>query len=132
MIALLTVGGIVPTIGHEDLNPRGYEILVPNYHGNGQEDKGYLRSPGDSNTQWGVSLTDSKEGGANTYTTFWLEKSSGANVTDAHDVQLGKGFKQFNFEKASDVKGKYVYLTAENNNYISNSYSISGKWDEEI
>ncbi|WP_312092316.1 DUF2712 domain-containing protein [Niallia sp.] len=131
LVSLLSVGVLMPNLGHAEDNPREYQILVPNYHGNGQEDQGYLRESGDSRVQWGVSLTNSDEGNG-TYTRFWLELGTGANVTNGHDVKEGGGYKQYDFEKASDAKGKKVYLTAENNNYNSSTFEITGEWDEEI
>lgn len=80
--------------------------------------------------KWKVDFQNSNEEGAEyTITTFWLEHTNGTNVSDAHDVKEGTGAHYYTPRESANES--YVRLTAENNDFDFNSYSISGYWDEE-
>ncbi|CAH0301514.1 hypothetical protein SRABI134_04666 [Peribacillus sp. Bi134] len=93
----------------------------------------YRQTTTERNT-WKVRMYHSQEG-TNTYTTYWLEKSTGTNVSPSAKVKAGSG--GLNSGRNHYVKGNAganateVRLTAENNNYSSNTYSVDGYWDEE-
>ncbi len=60
--------------------------------------------------------------------TYWLDKS-GTQVSNTVDVQQGGGSY---YRSAKQTASKsYVCLAAENNNYTSTTYTVSGYWDEE-
>jgi hypothetical protein len=79
--------------------------------------------------EWKVNLQSSTEG-EGTIMTFWLALDDGNYVaSDFHDVTQGSGSHYYwAYDSASETD---VKLAAENNNYTTNSYTISGIWDEE-
>lgn len=77
--------------------------------------------------EWKVEFNQSGEG-SGTYTTFWLQLDNGANCSIADDVMVGTSAYNFAYQTASFDN---VCLTAQNNNFNSDSYSVSGYWDEE-
>ena len=70
-----------------------------------------------------------KNNGKNTITRFWLENKSRDNISKTMDVTLNEGYYRQNPYK--EANKKRVYLTAENNNYNANVYTIEGQWKEE-
>ena len=77
---------------------------------------------------WKVCLESSGEG-KGTVTLFWLESTTGKNLSD--DVYAVQGGPVYYNNPYSSAKKCDVYLTAENNNYNGNSYYVTGIWDEE-
>ncbi|MEE3954731.1 DUF2712 domain-containing protein [Peribacillus frigoritolerans] len=111
----------------------GYSFDIKKDQGNEFTGTKYRQTTTERNT-WKVRMFYSKEG-TNTYTTYWLEKSNGTNVSPAVDVKAGSGGK--NSGRNHYIKGNAganateVRLTAENNNVSSSTYSVEGYWDEE-
>lgn len=87
----------------------------------------YRNTP-DPENMWKVGLRKSGEG-EGTITCFWLEIFDETNVSDA--IKAKQGTKTYYKEAYKSASEKKVYLTAENNNYNSDRYSVSGVWDEE-
>lgn len=85
-------------------------------------------------------MYDSGEG-VGTKTRYWLElgvengSNVGTNVSPPVDVIAGNGSvnsgRNYYVRAESTANRKNVRLTAENNNYSSNTYSVTGIWDEE-
>lgn len=83
------------------------------------------------NNKWKVNLTNSAEGNG-TLATFWLTtRSDGKNVVSdkTHDVAQGSGAHYYNAKASASQTD--VRLAAENNNDSTNTYEVSGYWDEE-
>ncbi|MEH7128324.1 DUF2712 domain-containing protein [Neobacillus drentensis] len=77
---------------------------------------------------WMVNVTESGEGNT-AITQYWLENAGGTNVSDAFPVAEIENTKYFPaYDNASQTD---VYLTAQNNNYTSDTYGVTGYWDEE-
>jgi len=90
---------------------------------------GRYRQTTNYKNNWKVNLVNSSEG-PHTKTTFWLEKGGGGNVSPSVTKTAGNGpsYRRVN----SDFNGKQtVMLTAQNNNFNTEEYNISGYWDEE-
>ena len=106
---------------------KNYYTII-SYTSNGQCGTDQNRQTGDPADRWKVKLSTSGEG-KGTYTTFWLENYDGDNVSKTVDVKQGKGY----YYRPSYRSGckTHVWLTAVNNNFNSNSYEVSGCWDEE-
>ncbi|MDP1419579.1 DUF2712 domain-containing protein [Peribacillus simplex] len=111
----------------------GYSFTIKKEQANSYTGTEYRQTTTERNT-WKVRMYKSTEG-TNTLTTYWLEKSNGTNVSPAVKVKAGSGGE--NSGRNHYIKGNSganateVRLTAENNNYSSNSYSVKGYWDEE-
>lgn len=110
----------------------GYSFYIqPEYLNNYSSDIRYRQTTSSSNP-WKVDLRSSGEG-TGTYTTFWLhalnpldEWQRGSTV---RDVKQGSGATYTGaYSWASQTNTK---LGAENNNYSTNGYYVSGYWDEE-
>lgn len=86
------------------------------------------RQTKNTNNKWKVKLEKSGEG-KGTVTRFWLEKSSGKNVSTT--VNVKQGHKPYYTPAYTDASKTYVRLTAENNADTSKTYRVSGYWDEE-
>lgn len=123
-IASLTI----PSVYAGQENDIAYKFRIGSFHSNGQCGTDQNRQTGDPADRWKVKLSTSGEG-KGTYTTFWLENYDGDNVSKTVDVKQGKGY----YYRPSYRSGckTHVWLTAENNNFNSNSYEVSGYWDEE-
>lgn len=109
-------------------NDYAYKFKVSSYHNNEHCDISRHRQTADPGDRWKVKLSTSAEG-TGTYTRFWLENYDEDNVSQTVDVKQGVGY----YYRPSYNSGckTYVWLTAENNNYNSDSYEVSGYWDEE-
>ncbi|WP_285769014.1 DUF2712 domain-containing protein [Peribacillus sp. SI8-4] len=111
----------------------GYTFKIKKNQGNESRSTKYRQTTNERNT-WKVRMYKSGEG-TNTYTTYWLEKSDGTNVSPAVDVKAGN--KDSKSGRNYYIKGNWganaanVRLTAENNNVSSSTFSVSGYWDEE-
>lgn len=113
------------TVSAEE-NKFPYSFNIKSYYGNTYSGSNYRQTTSLSN-YWMVDLQSSTEGDG-TYTTFWLDKSS-TRVSEAYNVKQGSGrhlYKAYSTANKNDVR-----LAAENNNYSANTYSVTGKWDEE-
>ncbi|MBB3908820.1 DUF2712 domain-containing protein [Anoxybacillus rupiensis] len=99
--------------------------LKPNYDNSYSAAR--YRQTTNPNNKWKVNLTYSSEG-VGTVATFWLDKA-GTRVSEWYNVKQGSG--PHYYPAYSTANQSYVRLGAENNNYTSASYTISGYWDEE-
>lgn len=71
-------------------------------------------------------LDSSDETGGTTKTRFWIEGSDGTNLSETMDILEDAGWSYKN--PYSSANERTVYLTAENNNYNSESYTAIGRW----
>ncbi|MDD3184360.1 MAG: DUF2712 domain-containing protein [Anaerostipes sp.] len=110
-------------------NNFGFSFHIPGGTGsNGQEEKGRYRQTRHTDNPWKLDFNKSGEG-AGTYSDFWLEKSSGKNVSTVRHAKCnGPVYYTNAYSSASETT---VYLTAENNNKNGSAYTVSGYWDEE-
>ncbi len=125
LIAVMAMN-IVPAFASDD--NVAFSFTVKGAYANTYSAKRYRQTTNTSN-KWKVNLAYSEEG-VGTYTTFWLASSSDHDVVSGiHDVKQGSGDHYYNaYSTASE---SYVCLGAENNNYTTSTYVISGYWDEE-
>ncbi|MGE6717209.1 DUF2712 domain-containing protein [Peribacillus frigoritolerans] len=111
----------------------GYSFMIKKDQGNEFTGTKYRQTTTERNT-WKVRMYYSQEG-TNTYTTYWLEKSNGTNVSPAVDVKAGnknsKSGRNHYIKGNAGANATEVRLTAENNNVSSSTYSVEGYWDEE-
>lgn len=104
-----------------------YSFTLKANYGNNYSGERYRQTENKDN-KWKVNMTYTSEG-AGKVATYWLDKS-GTQVSDTVDVHQGAGeYKRSAYQTASQ---SYVRLAAENNNYTSTTYTVSGYWDEEI
>lgn len=102
---------------------------IKEYHGNGRVDTGRYRETTNPKNMWKVGMKFSGEGNS-TVTFFWLEHKNEDNVSD--DMKVKQSMTTQYYKEADESANKsVVYLTGENNNYNSNTYNVSGYWDEE-
>lgn len=113
---------------------KGDNVVAQNYSGVIKKEKQNTwldyayRDTTKASTPFRVRLDSSTEG-AKTVTSFWLEDEKETNLCTVLNVTQGEGYySQNTYQEACKKK---VYLTAENNNYNSTTYKISGKWKEE-
>lgn len=135
-LGALTLGvfGTIPAANAYQTNDVPYSFSIQPNQGNSDTEPRYRGTTNKYRT-WAVHMYRSTEG-VGTYTTYWIEKTDNSNVSQAVDVKAGNGddtdsgmkyfVNAYNSANATDVK-----LTAENNNYSSNRYSVKGFWDEE-
>lgn len=106
-----------------------FYFKIGSYHANGRVDVGRYRQTTDKKNMWKVGMKFSGEGNGTT-TNFWLEKKNEDNVSE--DCQVRQSMTKQYYKAAYDSASKVtVYLTGENNNFDSNTYYVSGYWDEE-
>ena len=107
-----------------------YEFNIQAHYGNTYSPEARYRQTTDTTNKWKVSLENSTEG-TGTKMTFWLAKDNAKKtvVSGTHDVTQGTGAHYYNAK--SEASKTDVKLGAENNNDTTNSYTISGYWDEE-
>lgn len=105
-----------------------FEFQIGRWGANACELECRERTTKNPNNAWKVRLDESGEGDG-TISRFWLEINSGKNVSDA--VNAKQGAAALYKEAKDSASGVWVYLTGENNNFNSNTYLISGIWDEE-
>lgn len=88
-----------------------------------------FRQTDDTNNPWKVGMTYSNEPGGKTITRFWMtESNTKSRATKSVDVL--EGYEYYN--PTYKIANKHdVALTAENNNYNTNTYIAEGYWDEE-
>ncbi|MCO7128258.1 DUF2712 domain-containing protein [Sporolactobacillus shoreicorticis] len=109
-------------------NDIGYKFKVYGWMANGKETEGRYRQTDSIDNSWKVQLKTSGEG-QGTITGFWLENSSAQNVSQTEYVKQGEG-PHYQKPFASANK-RDVWLTAQNNNFNGESYTVKGIWDEE-
>lgn len=126
MAAVATMA--IPTVYAGVDNNISYSFLIRGSVENAQVNEGRNRETSNPDDRWKVSLETSAEG-KGTITKFWLENYTGKNVSNAYNVQQGKG-PVYRPSKTSGCK-TYVWLTAENNNTSAKQYQVTGYWDEE-
>ncbi|QTL52613.1 DUF2712 domain-containing protein [Priestia aryabhattai] len=87
------------------------------------------RGTDDTSNPWKVAMTYSNEPGGNTITRFWMtESTTKSRATGVVDVLEGREY----YRTAYKLANKHdVCLTAENNNFNTNTYVAQGYWDEE-
>lgn len=106
-----------------------YSFNIKANYANTYSESRYRQTTNTKN-KWKVNMTHSAEG-AGTITTYWLALfNSGHDAgSDAYDVTQGTGAHYYN--AYSNASQKDVCLGAENNNNSTNTYTVSGYWDEE-
>lgn len=126
--ALMAVGVILPmnTLAANDNIDFSFKIGI--LHANGKEKAGRYRQTTSTDNPWKVKLDSSGEG-KGTVTRFWLENASAGNVSTTRNATQGKG--AYYTDAYLSANKRDVWLTGENNNYNTTSYTVSGKWDEE-
>lgn len=105
-----------------------FSFSIKSWNGNTRSGGRYRQTTNAYNA-WKVNLVKSTEGAGNPITRFWLETYNGTNVSPAHNVNAGS--KNHFYAANSSASKATVYLTAENNNFTGQTYSVSGYWDEE-
>lgn len=96
---------------------------------NNQRDNYRYRDSNDNTVPWSVYVSYSDECESdNCLTRFWLETKDGDNVAAPQVLGTYDRKTQRPYSKASN---KNVYLTAEDNDVGTNSYTVEGDWDEE-
>lgn len=104
----------------------GYSFTLKANYGNTYSSERYRQTENTAN-KWKVNMSYTSEG-TGKIATYWLDKS-GTQVSNTVDVKQGGGsYYRSAYQTASK---SYVRLAAENNNYTSNTYTVSGYWDEE-
>lgn len=107
----------------------GYSFKILPYQQNSHSAVRY-RGTDNPHRAWMVNFKKSGEIGSKTKTRYWLSLTYGrGQASDDHDVVVGSGR---HFYRGNQYSNKTdVYLAAENNNYNTESYYVSGYWDEE-
>lgn len=107
----------------------GYSYTIKANYGNTYSDSRY-RQTTDTSNKWKVQMDYSGEG-VGTITTYWLALFNQTHdaASAAHDVKQGSGAHYY--KAKSNASQKDVCLGAENNNNSTNTYTVSGYWDEE-
>lgn len=112
----------------------GYSFEIQPYHYNNYSAKRYRQTTHVEN-EWKVNLISSGEG-KGTITTFWLGKYNDDAFYNYEQGSITRNIKQGSgnhyTEAYSKANKSYVALGAENNNYTTNTYWVSGNWDEEV
>lgn len=129
-IVLLATVYIQPAFAYENNNV-AFHFPIASYYGNGQEGVGRYRSTESPQNTWKVKMTDSSERPVadKTMSKFWLEKSTGTNVTYTWTVlEDDDPLYATTFTSGCQT---WVWLTGENNNFNGNTYNVEGYWDEE-
>ncbi|WP_285769015.1 DUF2712 domain-containing protein [Peribacillus sp. SI8-4] len=124
------LGTLSVEAGNENMD---YSFTILKDQKNSYTGTKYRQTTNERNT-WKVRMYKSGEG-TNTYTTYWLEKSNGTNVSPAVDVKAGnkdsKSGRNYYIKGDWGANAANVRLTAENNTASSSTFSVSGYWDEE-
>lgn len=130
LVATLVLSCISPVNVFAGDADHDFSFKIGAYYKNGRIDdnKARYRKTTNPKNMWKVNLLYSGEGNG-TVTMFWLENYNKDNVSiDIRAVQ-GEGVK---YEVAEPTASKTtVYLAGENNNFNSDTYYVSGYWDEE-
>ncbi|WP_047980202.1 DUF2712 domain-containing protein [Ornithinibacillus contaminans] len=122
-LSLLATSGVV----FASNDNHNFSFKIGSYYSNSFSAERYRQTDSIDN-KWKVNLAYSSEG-AGTITTFWIHKGSN-RVSEYKSITQGTG--AHTYKPYSTANKSYVKLGAENNNYSSNTYSVSGYWDEEI
>lgn len=127
LASIIGVTGILttaPAFASNDNHP--YSFTIKSEYGNGYSPERY-RQTTNVNNKWKVNLQSSGEGNG-TISLFWLDKNYSV-VSDFYEVKQGSGAHYYPADHTASKSD--VGLGAENNNYSTNSYTVSGVWDEE-
>ena len=127
LLSIATYGVVGANIAHTSNDNWGFNFTIQPHQANTRSGARY-RQTTNVNNKWKVNMQSSGEG-ARTVTTYWLENASGTNVSPSLNVKQGNG--SYYSAAYSNASKKNVYLTAQNNNYNSSRYRVSGFWDEE-
>ncbi|MFC6202260.1 DUF2712 domain-containing protein [Lactiplantibacillus nangangensis] len=127
LLSILTFGVIGANTAYASNDNWGFRFGIQSNQANSRSGRRY-RETTNVNNKWKVNMQRSGEG-ARTVTTYWLENAKGTNVSPSLHVKQGSG--SYYSTAYSDASKKYVYLTAQNNNYNGSHYTVSGYWDEE-
>lgn len=126
-IAMLILMNTTTAFASDDNH--GYSFTIKANYANTYSGSRYRQTTNTGN-KWKVNMTYSGEG-KGTITTYWLAlfNSSHTIASATHDVKQGSGAHYYNAK--SNASKKNVCLGAENNNNSTNTYKVSGYWDEE-
>ncbi len=128
LLGLATIGTVGAGSALASNDKWGYSFTIKANQANSHSGKRYRQTTNTDN-RWKVNLQSSNEKGKGTYTRFWLENNSNKNVSPSQNVKEdGGSYYKYAYSSASR---KYVRLTAEDNSYKSETYHVSGYWDEE-
>ena len=125
-LSMVAIGAISTTTTFASDDNIDYSFSIKSYYDNSYSAERY-RQTSNKDNKWKVDLQYSSEGNG-TITTFWLDKS-GTRVSESHNVTQGTGAHYYSAYSTANQSN--VRLGAENNNYSANTYTVSGKWDEE-
>lgn len=117
-------GTLVASASNDNI---GFKFRIMTYQMNSNT-AGRYRQTTNPDNKWKVNLLKSGEG-KGTITTFFLENDFGLNLSKGHQVKQGSG--NHYYSAYANASKKYIFLSAENNNWNNNSYMVSGNWDEE-
>lgn len=126
-MAMLAAMNVFPAFASDDNH--GYTYVIKGNHANTYSTSRYRQTTNTSNP-WKVNMTYSGEG-KGTVTTYWLALYNSAHtlVSGTNNVKQGSGAHYYT--ATSQANQKDVCLGAENNNNSTNTYTVSGYWDEE-
>jgi hypothetical protein len=113
---------------HKD-NNIGFSFRIQGSVDNAQAPKSEFRNTSDNSNSWKVQMSKSGEG-QHTITNFWIVNKNGRSASSEYSIKQGDSAR---YKRAND-NGDHinVYLTAENNNFMSSkTYTVTGYWDEE-
>ncbi|KZT83378.1 hypothetical protein Nizo1840_1657 [Lactiplantibacillus plantarum] len=127
LLSIVTFGAVGANTALASNDNWGFNFIIQTHQANSRSGPLY-RQTTNVNNKWKVNMQSSGEG-ARTVTTYWLENAGGTNVSPSLNVKQGNG--SYYSAAYSNASKKNVYLTAQNNNYNSNQYRVSGFWDEE-
>lgn len=110
-------------------NNIGFSFRIQGSVDNAQAPKSEFRNTSDNSNSWKVQMSKSGEG-QHTITNFWIVNKNGRSASSEYSIKQGDSAR---YREAND-NGDHinVYLTAENNNFMSSkTYTVTGYWDEE-
>lgn len=110
-------------------NNIGFSFRIQGSVDNAQAPKSEFRNTSDNSNSWKVQMSKSGEG-QHTITNFWIVNKNGRSASSEYSIKQEDSAR---YKRAND-NGDHinVYLTAENNNFMSSkTYTVTGYWDEE-
>lgn len=113
----------------DDNHPYAYNIKA--YNAPTYTNENYYRQTDSVNNQWKVNLVSSTEGNGDKMT-FWMATwdKNHTVVCDKKTIAQGSGTHYYN--PYSSANHKTLCLGMSNNNRSSDTWRISGYWDEEV
>lgn len=118
-VLMVSASSVFATQAHD------FSFRVQPRQQNAQEPHGRWRGNVAPSDRWWVKLIKSGEG-KGAATDFWIESANGVHLSHYMRVRCGKGW--YGKEAFSSASNRRVYLTAEDNEYKSTGYNISGRW----